>query len=194
MSKLELPNILEEQTFVITLKEILDVINNERKEQGINLLEHSKSMKKVESLAKEISFGLVDKIASKQKTGFGFRELETYLLNKKQAIVVGARLDNKRLMLLMNKVEELENQKALFLQEVEKFLPKGGFLEENKNGLLRTKAVRGYWRVDKFSEASIILQEKYELQKRLNGLMQDEIKKEIEIRDMKLCKLLEAQI
>ena len=64
------------QEYVITLKEITDLIG----------VEHNKAMRKVEELAKEEGFGLLAKMAIKQKTGFGERDIDTYQFTKKQAI------------------------------------------------------------------------------------------------------------
>lgn len=82
---------------VITLKEITDLIN----------VQHSKAMLKVEELAKEPSFGEVSKFDTFNLNNV---KVETYLLNKKQAIAVGARLNNTLLMKVIDRLEELENQ------------------------------------------------------------------------------------
>ena len=83
---------------VITLKEITDLIT----------VEHNKAMKVVDRLCLEISFGTVEKIATvyndKNQT------IDTYLLTKKQAIAVGAKLNNSLLMKVIDRLEELENQ------------------------------------------------------------------------------------
>jgi len=88
--------------YVITLKEITDLID----------VRHNNAMRKVEELAKEEGFGLLQKTCSKQKTGFGERDMETYIFTKKQAIAVGARLNNTMLMKVINRLEELEAKKA----------------------------------------------------------------------------------
>ena len=54
------------EEYVITLKEITDLIG----------VEHNKAMRKVEDLALEEGFGLLAKMAIKQKTGFGERDEE----------------------------------------------------------------------------------------------------------------------
>ena len=82
---------------VITLKEITDLIN----------VQHSKAMLKVEQLAKEPSFGEVAKMDTLNLNNV---KVETYLLNKKQAIAVGAKLNNSLLMKVIDRLEELENQ------------------------------------------------------------------------------------
>ena len=92
------------EQYVITLKEITDLIG----------VEHNKAMRKVEELAKEDGFGLLAKMAIKQKTGFGERDINTYQFTKKQAIAVGARLNNTMLMKVINRLEELESQKPQF--------------------------------------------------------------------------------
>ena len=88
-------------TGVITLKEITNLID----------VEHNKAMKVVEKLAQEPSFGLLEKFSTKQKTGFGEKELLTYNLTKKQAIAVGAKLNNSLLMRVVDRLEELEANK-----------------------------------------------------------------------------------
>ena len=90
---------VDTQEVSITLKEICDILG----------VRHDKSMAKVEKLAQEPSFGTVSKIdivynAQGQK-------VETYLLNKKQAIAVGAKLNNAMLMALIDKLEELSQPK-----------------------------------------------------------------------------------
>lgn len=89
---------------VITLKEITDIIE----------VRHDKAMIKVEQLAKEPSFGEVSKMDT-----FNLNNVKvvTYVLNKKQAIAVGAKLNNKLLMKLVDKLEELETRKPLTVNE-----------------------------------------------------------------------------
>ena len=86
-----------QNTGVITLKEITDLID----------VQHSKAMLKVEQLAKEPAFGEVSKFDTFNLNNV---KVETYLLNKKQAIAVGARLNNTLLMKVIDRLEELENQ------------------------------------------------------------------------------------
>ncbi len=92
------PIIQNSKNGVITLKEITDLIT----------VEHNKAMKVVDRLCLEISFGTVEKIATvyndKNQT------IDTYLLTKKQAIAVGAKLNNSLLMKVIDRLEELENQ------------------------------------------------------------------------------------
>jgi len=87
----------------ITLKEITDLLS----------VEHNKAMKKVEELAKEPSFGGVEKMATPtyNPNGSFNRDIQTYKLNKKQAIAVGAKLNNSLLMKLIDKLEDLEKEK-----------------------------------------------------------------------------------
>ena len=87
-----------QHTGVITLKEITDLITTE----------HNKAMKVVEKLSLEPSFGTVEKIATVYNDKG--QEVDTYLLTKKQAIAVGAKLNNSLLMKVINRLEELENQ------------------------------------------------------------------------------------
>ena len=86
-----------QNTGVITLKEITDLID----------VQHSKAMLKVEQLAKEPTFGEVSKFDTFNLNNV---KISTYLLNKKQAIAVGARLNNALLMKVIDRLEELENQ------------------------------------------------------------------------------------
>jgi len=90
----------------ITLKEITDLID----------ARHNDSMLKVEKLAIEPSFGTLRKIriAYNEKG----QEIDTYLLNKKQAIAVGAKLNNSLLMKVIDRIEEIENNKKPFLPSV----------------------------------------------------------------------------
>lgn len=80
----------------ITLKEITDLIS----------VEHNKAMKQVEKLCNEPSFGAVEKIATVYNSNS--QTIDTYLLNKKQAIAVGAKLNNALLMKVIDRLEELE--------------------------------------------------------------------------------------
>ena len=86
-----------QNTGVITLKEITDLID----------VQHSKAMLKDEQLAKEPAFGEVSKFDTFNLNNV---KISTYLLNKKQAIAVGARLNNALLMKVIDRLEELENQ------------------------------------------------------------------------------------
>jgi len=74
-------------------------------------VQHSKAMKKVEKLAEEPSFGVLSKMAI-TSSELGGRPTVTVLLNKKQAIAVGAKLNNKLLMKVIDRLEELEKAKS----------------------------------------------------------------------------------
>ncbi len=93
----------------ITLKEITDLIS----------VEHNKAMKQVEKLAQEPSFGGVEKMATPtyNPNGSFNRNIDTYILNKKQAIAVGAKLNNSLLMKVIDRLEELESKRAYKLPE-----------------------------------------------------------------------------
>ena len=78
------------EQYVITLKEITDLIG----------VEHNKAMRKVEELAKEEGFGTLAKTATVYN-GKG-QTIDTYQFTKKQAIAVGARLNNTMLMKVIN--------------------------------------------------------------------------------------------
>ena len=81
----------------ITLKEITDLIS----------VEHNKAMKTVDKLTLEASFGTVEKTATVYNDKG--QTIPTYLLTKKQAIAVGAKLNNTLLMKIVDRLEELES-------------------------------------------------------------------------------------
>jgi phage antirepressor YoqD-like protein len=83
----------------ITLKDLTDLIG----------VDHSKAMKKVTKLSEEPNFGTLAKIATVYNDKG--QTVETYLLTKKQAIAVGAKLNNSLLMLVIDRLEELEKSK-----------------------------------------------------------------------------------
>ena len=83
---------------VITLKEITDILE----------VRHDKAKLKVDELIKEPDFGEVSKIDTFNLNNV---KVETYLLTKKQAIIVGAKLNNSLLIKLVNKLEEIESKK-----------------------------------------------------------------------------------
>jgi len=91
----------------ITLKDLTDLIS----------VRHNDAMVKVEKLAREPSFGVLRKTRISHIKG---KEIETYILNKKQAIAVGARLNDTLLMKVIDRLEELEKQanKPLTYEEV----------------------------------------------------------------------------
>lgn len=74
-------------------------------------------------------------------------------------------------------------------KHIEQFIPKGGYLEENANGELKTKPIRGYFRVDKFSNYAILLNKKYQLQKRVNSLLREEYELEIKMVEIELAEI-----
>ena len=90
------------EQYVITLKEITDLIG----------VEHNKAMRKVEELANEEGFGTLAKTATVYNDKG--QTIDTYQFTKKQAIAVGARLNNAMLMKLINRLEELETAKPQF--------------------------------------------------------------------------------
>ncbi|MCT7528794.1 ORF6C domain-containing protein [Aliarcobacter cryaerophilus] len=89
----------------ITLKEITDLIS----------VEHNKAMRTVDKLTLEASFGTVEKIATVYNDKG--QTIPTYLLTKKQAIAVGAKLNNTLLMRLVDRLEEMEMKKPLTTTE-----------------------------------------------------------------------------
>lgn len=99
MLQVELFNDNLQGEYVITLKEITDLIG----------VEHNKAMKKVEELALEDGFGTLAKTATVYNDKG--QTIPTYKFTKKQAIAVGARLNNTMLMKVINRLEELELSK-----------------------------------------------------------------------------------
>ena len=99
MLQVELFNDDLQGEYVITLKEITDLIG----------VEHNKAMKKVEELALEDGFGTLAKTATVYNDKG--QTIPTYKFTKKQAIAVGARLNNTMLMKVINRLEELELSK-----------------------------------------------------------------------------------
>ncbi len=101
MSTIENPTV-NKANGVITLKEITDLIT----------VEHNKAMKVVERLCLEPTFGGVEKLATPtyNPNGSFNRNIDTYLLTKKQAIAVGAKLNDSLLMKVIDRLEELENK------------------------------------------------------------------------------------
>lgn len=81
----------------ITLKDLTDLIN----------VQHSKAMEKVLKLSQHPSFGEVSKVDTFNLNGV---KVETLLLNKKQAIAAGAKLNNGLLMKVIDKMEELQKE------------------------------------------------------------------------------------
>jgi len=86
---------------VITLKEITDML----------AVEHNKAMKMVSKMSQEPSFGTIEKIATVYNNKG--QMIDTYLLNKKQAIAAASKLDVAMLMKVINRLEELENKNRL---------------------------------------------------------------------------------
>ena len=113
---------------VITLKEITDLLE----------VRHDKAMAKVEKLSEEPSFGAMSKMDTINLNGL---KVATYLLTKKQAIAVGAKLNNSLLMKLIDKLEDMETKKvalsrkdlALMVIEQENEIEKLSYLNKNNN-------------------------------------------------------------
>lgn len=92
---------IQNQEFTITLKDIVDIIG----------VRHNDAMSKVEKLTEEPSFGTL------RKTRIVYNDkgqtVDTFILNKKQAIAAGAKLNNGLLMKLIDRLEEIEKQKKI---------------------------------------------------------------------------------
>ena len=111
---------------IITLKEITDLLE----------VRHNDAMTKITKLAEEPSFGVLRKTRITHENGG--RPTDTYQLNKKQAIAVGAKLNNALLMKLIDKLEELEskNQKPMSIEEILKLTQNTIEQLESKNLVL----------------------------------------------------------
>jgi len=101
------------------------------------------------------------------------KEQEMLVLPKRELLIVVSKFDDKLRAKIIDRVLELEQSTKMNIPKelIEQFMPKGGFMEENKKGMIKTKPIRGYWRVDKDSEENRLLQKKYELSKIANGLI-----------------------
>lgn len=87
----------------ITLKEITDLLQ----------VRHDKAIIKVEVLSKEPSFGTMSKMDTQYKSGKNTTQtIQTYGLTKRQAIAVGAKLNNALLMKLIDRLDEIQKQKT----------------------------------------------------------------------------------
>ena len=96
---------------VITLKDILNLINEDRKLRGSKDIQHSKAMDIVTKMVSESpSFGLVSFFDTINLNNL---KIQTYLLTKNQAIAVGGKLDTERLMMVIKKVEEIEERNSV---------------------------------------------------------------------------------
>jgi len=90
-----------------------------------------------------------------------------------------------------NMMEGELRKQAKQLEAAKRFVPKDGFGEENTKGYIRTQPVRGYWRADTKSEFGKLIQQRYEIAKRLNGLFKEELMMELEIIDAQIKQLKE---
>ena len=104
-ANIQINSTLTKDEIKITLKEITDLIS----------VEHNKAMRTVDKLTLEASFGTVEKIATVYNDKG--QTIPTYLLTKKQAIAVGAKLNNTLLMRLVDRLEEMEMKKPLTTTE-----------------------------------------------------------------------------
>jgi hypothetical protein len=106
---------ISQDNCVMTLKDIVDFINQKRGvvkgQKGFK--QHVQAMSTIEKLASEApSFGQAKKVCLPiyDKSGKQNGTITTLYLTAKQAIAVGAKLDNGLLMEVIDKVEELENK------------------------------------------------------------------------------------
>ena len=109
---------------VMTLKDVVDTINNGRgvKSGDKKFVQHGIAKKTIENMAETTEFGEVKPIMTSYTNNIGaVLPLETLALTKKQAIASGARLDNTMLMQVINRVEELESEKKQNLPALPNF-------------------------------------------------------------------------
>ncbi len=98
----------------VTLKQIVDMINEERLGANKSVIRHDRSMTKVEELATDEGFGWVSKKDIQYTSGKGREDtLTTYCLTEEQAMIVASKIDNKRLIYVVKKLRELSKPKAL---------------------------------------------------------------------------------
>ena len=116
-----------------------------------------------------------------------------YILPKRETLLVVSKFDDKLRLQLIDKVLEIEETAKVDIPQelVEMFVPKTGYMEENKKGMLKTKPIRGYWRVDKDTEYNRLMQRRYELAKIAGGLI--DVNKEMRELDHRIQEM-EAKI
>lgn len=117
---------------VMTLKDITDLLGKK--------VDHSKSMKKVLKLAEEPSFGGVAKMATPTYNPDGSinKTVQTLALTNKQCIAAAVRLDNKHLMRVIDKLEELTKPQKQ-LTYVEALRAQADAIEENQRLAIELK-------------------------------------------------------
>lgn len=104
-----------ENNTIMTLKDIVDTLNGKRTKN----IEHNKAKKVVEDMAKSESFGRLEIFSTRYSSGNGAtKTLETYALTKNQSIAVAGRLDTNHLMLIVNKLDELEGKSKELTMDV----------------------------------------------------------------------------
>ena len=132
---------------VITLKEITDLIS----------VEHNKAMKVVEKLSFEASFGTLEKIATVYNEKG--QTIPTYNLTKKQAIAVGAKLNNSLLMKVIDRLEELENQHKpkstldLIIQSAQKMQELENIQSKQENRIIMLESTK---RLENWQERALL--------------------------------------
>ena len=95
----------------MNLKDVVDLLNEDRKRGDDGYIEHNKAMKKVVELTKQAGFGTCEKSTHVITMPNGSKQtIETYKLNKKQCLAVSAALNSRALMVVINRWEELEEQ------------------------------------------------------------------------------------
>ncbi len=107
---------IDKEERVITLKEIVEIINKEEiasgdfDAEGKPRTRHRDAIKKVKKLAKEPSFGTGRKIRVVYNTKG--QEMETYHFTKKQAIAASAKINNKYLIFVIDELERTTKELA----------------------------------------------------------------------------------
>ncbi len=105
---------------IMTLKDIVDLINVEEVKEGKvdskgePLTRHRNAMKKVKKLTAEASFGHPPIISVSYIKGNGATgAIETYALTKKQSIAAAAKINDKHLMQVIDRVQLLESERVI---------------------------------------------------------------------------------
>jgi len=106
------------------------------------------------------------------------------VLPKNELLFVTSKYSDKLRWSIIQKISELEHKVNIPQEMIEQFVPNKGFMSENKKGMLKTKPIRGYWRVDKDTEENRLLHRRYELSKIASGLI--DLSEEMKLIDTQL--------
>ncbi len=183
-----LVKITEEKALVVSLKDISD-------ECDIDLRSIRSTMKKHKETFLEIGVK-VDSVSFKDLKTLSLTEIQASYLMMLMRSSDKVDIFRKRFVAEFFKMKEMIASGSTipkeFMVMYDKFVPKDGYLEENSQGNVKTKAVRGYFRTDPNSEYGKLISAENKLLRRANGLFQEEIALELaEVRMQKT--LIEAQ-